>query len=129
MSGHEQFADDLALYALNALRGEERLALEKHLAECTACRRELESLRGDTALLAFSVSGAKPPARARQRLLDVVARAPRRVEAARASWWWLPLFVTAILLLALALSWRRSERLEKRIAELESQSVQMQGEL
>jgi hypothetical protein len=33
MSAHEQFADDLALLALGALQGDERVALEKHLED------------------------------------------------------------------------------------------------
>jgi len=67
MSVHEQFAEDLALYALNALEGDERAILEKHLAGCSECRLELEQLRGDGALLALSTMGPKPPLRARQR--------------------------------------------------------------
>ena len=43
---HEQFADDLALLARGRLQGEERVALEKHLEGCAACRHELERLRG-----------------------------------------------------------------------------------
>ena len=130
MSVHEQFGDDLALYALGALQGEERQALEEHLAECAACRRELESLRGDTAMLAMSTSGPHPPARSRQRLLQAVAQESRRVET-RISWWRLPLPVFAITILAagLAFTWRRTIHLEKRIAELESQSREQQIEL
>jgi hypothetical protein len=74
MSVHQQFAEDLALYALNALEGDDRALLEKHLATCSDCRLELEQLRGDGALLALSTVGPKPPARARQRLLDAVAK-------------------------------------------------------
>jgi len=74
MSQHEQFAEDLALYSLNALQGEDRATLEKHLATCPDCRLELEQLRGDGALLAMSTMGPKPPARARQRLLDAAAK-------------------------------------------------------
>jgi anti-sigma-K factor RskA len=100
MSVHEQFAEDLALYALNALEGEDRAILEKHLATCSECRLELEQLRGDGALLGLSTMGPKPPARARQRLLDAVAteaaptsRAQSAREmghpsiAPRRSWW------------------------------------------
>src|ERR1700689_5169675 len=100
MSVHEQFAEDLALYALNALEGEDRATLEKHLATCSECRLELEQLRGDGALLALSTIGPKPPVRARQRLLDAVAKeaAPTlsqktrkdgapTVIAPRRSWW------------------------------------------
>src|SRR5579863_32009 len=92
MAAHEQFAEDLALYALDALAGEDRVALEKHLAGCAACRLELEQLRGDAALLALSTLGPKPPQRAKQRLLDAVAKEPRitakatKAEARR-SWW------------------------------------------
>jgi anti-sigma-K factor RskA len=94
MSAHEQFAEDLALYALGALTGPDREALEQHLSTCPGCRHELEQLRGDTALLAMSVTGPRPPQRARQRLLDAIAREPRDVSAPAAAkfrgafrWW------------------------------------------
>ncbi len=74
MTEHEQYAEDLALYALDALQGEERARMEQHLGSCAACRLELEQLRGDTALLALSTAGARPPQRARKRLMDAVAR-------------------------------------------------------
>src|SRR5215470_12777473 len=91
MSAHEQFAEDLALHALGALGGEERASLEKHLELCPACRLELDRLRGDMALMSMATSGPKPPQRARQRLLEAIAKEPR-VPAAVASrgrfhWW------------------------------------------
>ncbi len=76
MSAHEQFADDLALLALEALQGDERVTLEKHLEGCSSCRRELERLRGDMALLALSASGPAPPRRSRERLLKAIAKEP-----------------------------------------------------
>jgi anti-sigma-K factor RskA len=77
MSGHEQYADDLALYALGILEGEERANLEKHLDGCSGCRQELETLCGDSALLAMSATGPKPPQRSRQRLVSAIAKEPR----------------------------------------------------
>jgi anti-sigma factor RsiW len=53
MNVHEQFAEDLSLYALGVLQGDERVAPEKHLEECTACRRELEQLRGEIGINGF----------------------------------------------------------------------------
>ncbi len=92
MTVHEQFAEDLALHALGSLQGEERATLEQHLASCEACRQELANLRGDMALMALASSGPKPPQRARQRLLDAIAKEPRvpaavSGRASRFNWW------------------------------------------
>ncbi|MGH9566223.1 MAG: anti-sigma factor, partial [Candidatus Angelobacter sp.] len=130
MSTHEQFADDLALLAMNALGGEDRLALEKHLQECASCRRELEELRGDTALLAFSASGAKPPLRSRQRLVNAIAQEPRAREDQTPPWWsvvrWL---AAAALILMGALLTRQNNLLHERIAELLKESATQQAQL
>jgi anti-sigma-K factor RskA len=77
MSAHPQFADDLALLAIGSLSGQERAALERHLAECASCRNELASLRGDLGLLAMTTAGPKPPSRAKQRLMSAIAAEPR----------------------------------------------------
>jgi anti-sigma-K factor RskA len=78
MNGHPQYAEALALYALGALDNPQELAeLEAHLGTCGECRRELEALRADSALLAFSAVGPKPPERARQRLMSAIAAEPR----------------------------------------------------
>ena len=131
MSVHEQFAEDLALYALGALQGEERVSLEKHLEGCAGCRRELEQLRGDMALMALSTAGPVPPRRARQRLIEAVAREPRRsaVDAKR-RWWTLVPWVAATALAAgLVALWLQNSDLQRRIAGLQDQSAQQLAEL
>jgi len=83
MNGHPQYAEALALYALGALDNPQELAeLESHLGTCGECRRELEALRADTALLALSAVGPKPPDRTRQRLLNAIAAEPRMPKKA-----------------------------------------------
>jgi anti-sigma-K factor RskA len=131
MSVHEHFAEDLALYALDGLQGDERVALEKHLTECSACRRELEELRGDMALMALSVAGPTPPRRARERLIDAVAREPRAGTVRNRRAWWarLPWLATAALALAAGSFWRQSEQLARRVAELEKESGAQQAQL
>jgi hypothetical protein len=133
MSGHEQFGEELALYALNALEGPEREVLEKHLATCAGCRLELEQLRGDGALLAMSTMGPRPPARARQRLLDAVAKeaattptlaqSARKDGAAIASsgsgrhWWgWLGWAATAAVIVFAASLWKENVGLKESLA-------------
>jgi anti-sigma-K factor RskA len=132
MSGHEQFADDLALLALGTLEGDERLALEKHLQECAACRRELESLRGDMALMALSTAGPKPPARSRERLMAAMAKEPRRetVSPPRRPWWVLaPSLLAVVFLLLVILLMRQNSALTQRIAAMDYDAAAQQVEL
>ena len=81
MKTHDQFAEDLALYALDELTGSERQELEDHLDTCAACRRELQALRGDLGLLGLSSSGPQPPARSKDRLMRAIAAEPRGVSS------------------------------------------------
>jgi len=132
MSAHEQFADDLALLALDALQGDERVTLEKHLEGCSSCRSELERLRGDMALLALSASGPAPPLRSRERLLKAIAKEPRAQKigaARRSSWTLLPWLAAAALLLVAAFFWQQSDRLAQRVARLQDESAQQQTQL
>jgi anti-sigma-K factor RskA len=123
MNVHEQFADDIALYALGALSAEERLALDQHLQECSACNQQLEQVRGDLALLAISASGPRPPARSGQRLMAAIAKEPRRAQfrsRERKIRWgaleWGFAAACAVVVLGLAL---RNLNLHRRVSELE----------
>jgi anti-sigma-K factor RskA len=128
---HEQFEEDLALYALGVLGEEDRLNLEHHLADCASCRRELESLRGDAALLALSTGGPRPPMRSRQRLMDAIAREPRKPVVVRSRPWWalVPSFVAAALAALVAFLWIQNSSLQRQIADLKDHSQQQQVEL
>lgn len=122
MTVHEQFADDLALYALGALSGEEKIALEKHVQECASCRRELEQLRGDAALLALSTSGPRPPTRSKPRLMDAIGKESRTVPVrARLNWWAILGWAAAAVMLVFVIGvTRHNKRLSSTIAELSS---------
>lgn len=136
MKTHEQFADDLALYALDELTGVERQELEDHLQSCAACRRELHALRGDLGLLGLTSSGPQPPARSKDRLIRAIAAEPRGVslpDAAprRTLWWaWGPTLAAAILLFIVAGLWRSNGRMKDELAELgnrnQDQSIQLE---
>jgi anti-sigma-K factor RskA len=136
MKTHDQFAEDLALYALNELTGSERQEFEEHLQSCAACRRELLELRGDLGLLALSSDGPKPPARVKERLMRAVAAEPRGSATApvgpprRSLWWaWIPTLAAAALLFVVAGLWRNNGRLKDELAELgnrnQDQAVQL----
>jgi anti-sigma-K factor RskA len=132
MNQHEQYAEDLAMYALNALTGEDRVRMDEHLATCAACRLELEQLRGDTALLALSATGARPPQRVRERLLTAISREPRSpgLASASRSWWgilgWAA--AAAVLLLAAAL-WKENATLNGTLASANSRAAESTRQL
>lgn len=129
MNTHEQFADDLALYALEELTGAERQGFEEHLADCAACRRELQAMRADLGLLALSSSGPQPPARSKPRLMRVIAAEPRGVSepapvpAAR-SWWWslVPALAALGLLIFGVAVWHSNIGLKDQLAELQNRN-------
>ena len=126
MTGHEQFAEGLALYALGSLEGDEVDAVERHLEECTACRQELARLEGDMALLALTTAGPSPPQRARQRLLKAIGREPRslRTVLTRRRWWTLaPVFAALVLAVFAILLWRENVRQRDRIEALRADAA------
>jgi anti-sigma-K factor RskA len=134
MSPHEQFADDLALYALGTLEGDERASLEKHLETCPSCRLELDQLRGDMALMATSVTGPKPPQRSRQRLLDAIAKEPRGASASERKrswnlWGALGWIAAGILLLAFLKTRHENSLLQQSVSTLASLVGQQTTEL
>lgn len=141
MTAHEQFADDLALYALDALDNAQRALIEEHLESCVSCRRELESLRGDMALLALSTSGSHAPQRSRERLMAAIAAErpvavpERSAGAVNARGWfgWLGWMAAALMLVAGATlvndSRGKKEALQREIADLQNKTAAQDAEL
>lgn len=131
MSPHNEFAEDLALYAIGSLRPPERDLLEKHLDECAACRRELHELVGDAALLAMSVPQQTPPAHARQRLMFSIAAESRHKHSPKARLWGILVttFAAATLAILAIVLWRRDIDLRRQIAQLSQDYLQQQAQL
>lgn len=141
MKDHAQYAEGLALYAMDALDDQRELAeLQAHLGTCGECRRELEALRADAALLALSASGPQPPQRARQRLMQAIAAEPRQAARPKSQFvlgrlrprWMTLAPVTVATLLAVIsiglmlnnLRWRRNyEKLSAQYQELQRNSA------
>lgn len=63
-----------ALYALDALSGQDRARFEEHLATCARCRTDVDAFRATAGWLAYVPEGPAPPAALRDRIL-VAARA------------------------------------------------------
>ncbi|HTW16018.1 MAG TPA: anti-sigma factor [Nocardioides sp.] len=63
-------------YAVDALDDLERAQFEKHLAECPACRSEVDSLREAAAMMAETVIEEPPPALRDRVLADIATVRP-----------------------------------------------------
>jgi len=133
--GHEQYAEDLALYAVGALEAGSCAQLEQHLKQCPACLRELEAMRGDAALLALAVSGPAPPQRSRQRLLSAIAAGKEqqpeslRAFAVRRPWWsFAPVFASLLLAIFAILLLRENASLRRTNEQLAAQIIQSDKE-
>jgi anti-sigma-K factor RskA len=131
MTIHEQFGEDLALYALGSLpEGDERRALEKHLETCGVCRRELEQLRGDMGLLSLSTAGPRPPERSRRRLMAALASEPRHQSVPqRGRWRAAPWAVAAALAIVAGVLWNKNNLLQQKMATVQSAFSEQQMEL
>jgi len=140
MNGHPQYAEALALYAMGALDNvQDRAELEAHLGTCGECRRELEALRSDTALLALSAVGPKPPDRVRQQLMRAVAAEPRMearqpkpfvVGRMRSRWLtFAPIAVMLLLAVFSMLLWQDLKTARREARETRRQLEQVQAEL
>ena len=134
MLTHEQFADDLALYALGELDEARNAEFRQHLSECAQCRREYQQMQDDFSLLAMSVTGSTPPAKSRERLLAAVAREPRmrqpRMVPSRPRWWSLaPVFATAVLAAFAILLWVENNDLRDELDAAHEQKSSGEREL
>ncbi|MGP8227463.1 MAG: anti-sigma factor domain-containing protein [Terracidiphilus sp.] len=69
--------EDLDLYALGALDGEDKQTLEAHLRACPYCQRQLAAARQRTALMGLAASPAAPRPQVKSALMDKV-RAEKR---------------------------------------------------
>lgn len=72
-------AEDLSLYALQLLEGDEATRVEVLLRSSSEAREELSLIRGDLAAFALATEQQTPPAPSRQRLMKQVARERRTV--------------------------------------------------
>ena len=72
MNGHPTREEDFDLYALGALEGDEKRAIESHLASCADCGRRLAEARGRVALIALAAPRVEPSAAVKQHLMQRV---------------------------------------------------------
>ncbi len=82
MTAEQVSAEELCLYAMHLLDSSETATLDEFLRQSTEARSELERIRGDLALLAFTVQPRVVSPALRQRVLREVAQEAKSTPAA-----------------------------------------------
>lgn len=132
MRDHRQLADDLALYALHELPASDVAEFREHLKECAQCRRELEEINSQMAMLALSSVASAPPRRSRERLLQAIRTEPQRVRRVvmRRPWWsFVPTFAAVLLAVFGLMLWRENTSLRNRLEATQQRFEQQRGDL
>jgi len=92
---HREWLESAALFALDALAGDDRRAFDAHRAACRECQSEVARLRAVSTALAYAVPQIDPPPALRTRVLAAAlgsagadGAAPRHAthDAPRRSW-------------------------------------------
>jgi len=147
-NSHPTRDEDFDLLALGALEGEEKQALEAHVASCADCARKLAEARGRVAMLSLAAPPVAPSVAVKQRLMaqirgEAVAapapagrlRAARELDSAPAPasfgrWWNAILVPAAVALAALTIFlWHENRALDRQLAALHASMDQQQQQL
>jgi anti-sigma-K factor RskA len=154
-NGHPAREEDFDLYALGALEGEEKQALEAHAEVCADCARKIAEARGRVALLALAAPRVEASPLAKERLMARVRAETVRTEGVRPGgpvrlpqargveretdftrgrwfgrWWAAGLTPVAVgLVCATVLLWHENERLDRELANQRQSLASLQKEL
>ena len=122
MTGCEQLKPNYDAYALGVLEGEERAALEVHLARgCPDCSTGVSESRTVVAQLAYLAPDAEPPAALRRRVLEAV-RPQRRNPIPVWAWAAAAVFVMGAVFTAI-----ETRQLQRELAALNEQLEQQRA--
>ena len=150
VNDHEMWRERAAIYALDALTGEERREFETHMQTCLECAAELLTLRPAADALAQTVPQLDPRPELRDRVIGAVigtalgdrraparaatpapASAPRAESATSAPTRWLALAATLLLAIGLGVYANglrgRVSRLESELDQARAQSAALQA--
>jgi Anti-sigma-K factor rskA/Putative zinc-finger len=129
---------DLILYAMQTLQGEELAQVRAHLDGCEECRAELAQTQGDLALVSLSVDQQELPQGARERFLHRIEDGQRSagatvvpIEAKRPAGraaFVIPWLAAAALLLVAISQGMRIGRLNRELAKVQEAEARQASE-
>jgi hypothetical protein len=130
--------EDLAMHAMQSLSHDQAGEVLLHLTDCELCRRNLEELNEELALLALTVEPHPIPEGARQRFLEKISSTPSGAEhlaqrkvvpitrrPARRLAIWVPWAVAVALLITVASLGVHIERLKLQLQDASSRAAEL----
>lgn len=139
-NGHPTREEDFDLYALGALEGDEKEALESHVATCATCSEKLAEAQGRMSLLAFAAPTVAPSPGVKERLMrQVVATStgrggtfavvPSKRPGVFAGWMWALVPLTGGFACALVFLWLHALQLDTQIEALKDRVQQQDAQI
>lgn len=132
MTDQHPIEEQLDLYALGALEGEERRQVEAHLASCGTCARTLAEVRGVLAAVAMTAEQKTPSARAKQQLFERIGReraAARTAGPGGFRWNFVWAAATAAFAALAVFLWVANSRLETELEGMRQAAAVQKAEL
>jgi anti-sigma-K factor RskA len=141
MNAHPTREEDFDLYVLGALEGDEKQAIESHVASCADCARKLAEARGRVAMISFAAARMEPASHVKEHLMARVRAEGQTVAPAReaesavgggvSGRWWTAVLAPVGVALAIAtiLLWNQNERLNREMADLHAALITQQQNL
>src|SRR5262245_37111366 len=118
---HDALREQLPVYAIGALTGAERAAVEAHVRGCTACAAELAQFAPVSSALAQIVPQHDPPAALRARVLAAAGARVVALPARRPATTWAPWLAAAAMLLVTIGAAGYAVSLRERVRVLEAE--------
>jgi anti-sigma-K factor RskA len=114
ITSDDRYLELAPLAALGALDGPERSGFEAHVADCPACRGELQAHEAVAGRIALSLAPVPPSSVVRRRVLEATGSRATVRPPRSAAWPWTALATAAALVLAVALFVVKGQRDEAR---------------
>jgi anti-sigma-K factor RskA len=140
INGHPTREEDFDLYALGALEGDEKRAIETHLADCAPCGEKLAQAQGRMAMIALAAPYAPPPAGVKEKLMRQIvgsstgrggtfAVVPSNPPGVFAGWLWALVPLSGGFACALVFLWLHTLQLDSQIAAFSNRAQEQDSQI
>ncbi len=139
-NGHPNREEDFDLYALGALEGDEKRAIESHVAGCTPCSEKLAAAQGRMSMIGLAAPEVVPSPGVKEKLMrqivgsstgrgGTIAVMPSKKAGVFEGWLWAMVPLAGGFACALVFLWLHVLQLDSQIDALNQRTQQQDTEL